>query len=351
MKNAGALSWSEVDSREAALIRRCTAGDEVACAELVAEHQRMVFTLALHLLGDRDEALDLSQEVFLRVFRTLASFRGQSALRTWIYRIVINQARNRQRWWRTASSREPGVARRARAAVRRASNPPTTVLPDRALASKETAERIWRALDRSALRSAHGAGPARDRRPALRRDCVFTRRGGGHGEVATDARTPGAAGGVAGIADMTQYVGCDHARTLLEGLIDGELSMADQLAVESHLRWCDTCALRVEDMRTIGDSLRAQSDSGPAMDATDDSLTALNGGVLIRVRAERASRSRSRMGEMFSGSPAALAGAWRDERGAPVRRGRRSASCRPRCSRTPESLAAMISAIGSPGTH
>ena len=75
-------------------------GDQTACAELVAEHQRMVFTLALNLLRDRDEALDLSQEVFLRVFRTLSSFRGQSALRTWIYRIVINQARNRQRWWR-----------------------------------------------------------------------------------------------------------------------------------------------------------------------------------------------------------------------------------------------------------
>src|SRR4051794_41068333 len=96
VKNAGAISWSEVDSREAALIERCAAGDERACADLVAEHQRMVFGLAFHLLGDRDEALDLSQEVFLRVFRTLGSFRGQSALRTWIYRIVINQARNRQ---------------------------------------------------------------------------------------------------------------------------------------------------------------------------------------------------------------------------------------------------------------
>ena len=54
---------------------------------------------------------------------------------------------------------------------------------------------------------------------------------------------------------MTQYVGCDQARTLLEGLIDGELSMVDQLAVESHLRWCDTCALRVADMRVIGRKL------------------------------------------------------------------------------------------------
>ena len=100
MKNAGAISWSEVDSREAALIERCVAGDEAACADLVAAHQRTVFNLAFHLLGDRDEALDVSQEVFLRVFRTLSRFRGQSALRTWIYRIVVNQARNRQRWWR-----------------------------------------------------------------------------------------------------------------------------------------------------------------------------------------------------------------------------------------------------------
>ena len=59
----------------------------------------MVFQLAVVLLGDREEALDVSQEVFLRVFRTLGSFRGDATLRTWIYRIVINQARNRQRSW------------------------------------------------------------------------------------------------------------------------------------------------------------------------------------------------------------------------------------------------------------
>ncbi len=59
----------------------------------------MVFRLALALLGDREEALDVSQEVFLRVFRTLGNFRGDATLRTWIYRIVINQTRNRQRSW------------------------------------------------------------------------------------------------------------------------------------------------------------------------------------------------------------------------------------------------------------
>jgi RNA polymerase sigma-70 factor (ECF subfamily) len=100
MKPVRALTWSDVASDELALIQRCAAGDEDACTDLVAAHQRMVYQLSLHLLGDHNEALDLSQEVFLRVFRTIRNFRGQSALRTWIYRIVINQASNRQRWWR-----------------------------------------------------------------------------------------------------------------------------------------------------------------------------------------------------------------------------------------------------------
>jgi RNA polymerase sigma-70 factor (ECF subfamily) len=146
VKNAGAISWSEIDSTEAALIARCVAGDESACTDLVVAHQRTVFNLAFHLLGDRDEALDLSQEVFLRVFRTLSRFRGQSSLRTWIYRIVINQARNRQRWWR----------RRRRADLVSLDDhlercgdleATTEVLPDRLLASKETAARIWAAME------------------------------------------------------------------------------------------------------------------------------------------------------------------------------------------------------------
>jgi RNA polymerase sigma-70 factor, ECF subfamily len=147
VKNAGAISWSDVDSGEAALIQRCATGDDLACAELVAAHQRMVYTLALHLLGDRDEALDLSQEVFLRVFRTLSNFRGQSALRTWIYRIVINQARNRQRWWRRRHRNEQVSLDEH---LRQFGEPASQgeVLPDRLLASKETASRIWQALDR-----------------------------------------------------------------------------------------------------------------------------------------------------------------------------------------------------------
>jgi RNA polymerase sigma-70 factor (ECF subfamily) len=100
VKPVRAITWTDVGGREASLIQRCAVRDEDACAELVTEHQRMVYQLSLNLLNDHNEALDLSQEVFLRVFRTIHSFRGHSSLRTWIYRIVVNQARNRQRWWR-----------------------------------------------------------------------------------------------------------------------------------------------------------------------------------------------------------------------------------------------------------
>jgi RNA polymerase sigma-70 factor (ECF subfamily) len=142
-----AITWTDVDGREAGLIQRCAARDEEACAELVREHQRMVYQLSLNLLGDHNEALDLSQEVFLRVFRTIHGFRGQSALRTWIYRIVVNQARNRQRWWRR---RHRGQQVSLDDHLRDHGDFPEQndlESPDRLLSRKELAERIRTALD------------------------------------------------------------------------------------------------------------------------------------------------------------------------------------------------------------
>ena len=147
MKDAGAFGWSEVASGEAALIQRCASGEEGACAELVSGHERMVYTLALNLLGDRDEALDLSQEVFLRVFRTLQGFRGQSSLKTWIYRIVINQARNRQRFWRRRRRADQVSLDQHVAEHGELTQPGDGTSPDRVLARKELASRLWAALD------------------------------------------------------------------------------------------------------------------------------------------------------------------------------------------------------------
>ncbi len=147
VKDAGAFGWTEVGTGEAALIQRCVAGEESACAELVASHERMVFQLAVHLLGDRDEALDLSQEVFLRVFRTIHAFRGQSALRTWIYRIAINQARNRQRWWRRRRRSDQVQLEQYVLDHGELGRPGDGDSPDRAFARKEMAVRLWAALD------------------------------------------------------------------------------------------------------------------------------------------------------------------------------------------------------------
>src|SRR5439155_24538481 len=147
LKQARVVSWSEVGDREASLVQRCVAGDESASAELVAEHQRTVIQLATNLLGDREEALDLSQDVFLRVFRTLGRFRGHSSLRTWIYRIAVNQARNRHRFWRRRH-RADQVSLDQHIADHGEFLSADDSTPDRVLAQKELASQLQRALDR-----------------------------------------------------------------------------------------------------------------------------------------------------------------------------------------------------------
>jgi hypothetical protein len=86
---------------------------------------------------------------------------------------------------------------------------------------------------------------------------------------------------------MIQYIGCETARELLEGFVDGELALADQVTVESHLRWCRTCANRVEDMRLIGTSVRLASPAQTASATDTRALSAIQSGVLTRIRAER----------------------------------------------------------------
>jgi RNA polymerase sigma-70 factor (ECF subfamily) len=141
-----AISWAETGDREATLIAQCVGGDEQACADLVSAHQRMVYQLSLHLLGDHNDALDLSQEVFLQVFRTLPRFRAQSSLRTWIYRIVVNQAKNRQRWWRRRhKSQQVSLDEHIQAHGELASNGNGSS-PDRVFGQRELAERLKEAL-------------------------------------------------------------------------------------------------------------------------------------------------------------------------------------------------------------
>jgi RNA polymerase sigma-70 factor (ECF subfamily) len=80
---------------EASLIQRAQKGDQDAFAALVDEHQRFVYHLAFRVLKDENEALDLTQETFIRAWTALPNFRGQSRFRTWLYRIATNLCYNR----------------------------------------------------------------------------------------------------------------------------------------------------------------------------------------------------------------------------------------------------------------
>lgn len=86
---------------------------------------------------------------------------------------------------------------------------------------------------------------------------------------------------------MIPYLGCESARDLLEAFVDGELAMADQVAVESHLRWCRTCSARVEDMRLIGAAVRIGAPRFARGTEDGRALTAVHAEVLMRIRAER----------------------------------------------------------------
>ena len=101
-----ALAGLELDGRavesyhEASLISRLRARELEAFEDLVSHFERPVYSLCFRLLGDAEEARDAAQETFLKVYRGLSGFRGEAGLKTWIYRIAINQAMNQQRWWR-----------------------------------------------------------------------------------------------------------------------------------------------------------------------------------------------------------------------------------------------------------
>jgi RNA polymerase sigma-70 factor (ECF subfamily) len=85
---------------EAQFIERLKAGEGAAFDRLVSERSGDVYALLYRLTEDAEEARDLTQETFLRAFQSIDRFRGEADLKTWLYRIAVNQARNRWRWWR-----------------------------------------------------------------------------------------------------------------------------------------------------------------------------------------------------------------------------------------------------------
>ena len=108
---------SRISDRDAVLVKACQAGDIPAFDSLVLSHQDHVVNLLYWFLGDIEEASDCAQETFIKVFKSLRSFRFESAFSTWLYRVAVNTFKNRLKssgfQWKkkTVSLENPGEQR------------------------------------------------------------------------------------------------------------------------------------------------------------------------------------------------------------------------------------------------
>ena len=114
--NSGGLSilagaQNGISEEEARILRGLRAGIEGAYQELIDRYEQPIFNMVYRLLGNQTDACDVVQEVFLKVFRSVHSFREQSSLRTWIYRIAVNEAHNHRRWFARHCRREVPIER------------------------------------------------------------------------------------------------------------------------------------------------------------------------------------------------------------------------------------------------
>ncbi len=135
----GALDATEVD-RE--LLRRLRKGDERAFAELIRRYQDRIHDLAYRMLGNRQEAEDLAQEIFVAVYKNLGQFRGDSKLSTWIYRVAKNHCLNRIVYLRRHGSGRTGELEDGH----EPDGDPGVGAPDRALERRERQALVQRAL-------------------------------------------------------------------------------------------------------------------------------------------------------------------------------------------------------------
>jgi len=104
-----AFSAPAAHEEDSALVAGLRAGDECAYEILIQRFQQPVYNLISRLVDDPGDAADVAQEVFLKVFRKVSGFRSESSLKTWVYRIAVNEARNQRRWFIRHRGKEIGL--------------------------------------------------------------------------------------------------------------------------------------------------------------------------------------------------------------------------------------------------
>jgi RNA polymerase sigma-70 factor, ECF subfamily len=106
---AEAFSPMAAHEEDSALVAGLRAGDECAYETLIQRFEQPVYNLVSRLVDNPADAADVAQEVFLKVFRKIGGFRSESSLKTWIYRIAVNEARNQRRWFLRHRGKETGL--------------------------------------------------------------------------------------------------------------------------------------------------------------------------------------------------------------------------------------------------
>jgi len=98
-----------VRAEESAIVAELKAGSEDAYTWLIGEFHQPIYSLVYRMVSDPSDAADTTQEVFLKVFRGMKHFHGESSLKTWIYRIAVHEASNRRRWWFRHKAHETSI--------------------------------------------------------------------------------------------------------------------------------------------------------------------------------------------------------------------------------------------------
>ena len=132
---------------ERSLLRRLQDRDERAFRELIEEHRDRVFNITFRMLGSRAEAEDVSQEVFISVFKTIETFRGESKFSTWLYRIAVNQSKNRIKYLARRHDRDRDELDETSNGPNGAIGGPQPKAPDHALASVQMEKLLQEAID------------------------------------------------------------------------------------------------------------------------------------------------------------------------------------------------------------
>lgn len=96
-------------AEEASVVAELKAGSEDAYAWLIARYHQPIYSLVYRILNEPADAADTTQEVFIKVFRGINRFNGESSLKTWIYRIALHEASNHRRWWFRHKAKETSM--------------------------------------------------------------------------------------------------------------------------------------------------------------------------------------------------------------------------------------------------